>query len=249
MEFLNVFSFLSVGWNITDRMTTKQSSHYFLIETHKIGIFNDDSVNDINAKKKRTNFSRVYHHQQPGGKPALIFLQKKLCPLLALKHIKRLHRLHAWHVPPFFLSAKREKKKKRLWFLFPRENSLSTCGLLPRSIFPLNIERRRGETRDLAAASSNGSAPERRMMEGLQLSWKRRVGVEPGKMGIRLFCYWRSRGKRKPLPLSRYHRFNRLGLLLRSVTTKWLQKLRRQRETLERLTVRFFFKLLFLRYE
>lgn len=46
-----------------------------------------------------------------------------------------------------------------------------------------------GETRDLAAASSNGSAPELAMMEGLQLSWKRRVGVEPRKMGIRLFCY------------------------------------------------------------
>lgn len=35
----------------------------------------------------------------------------------------------------------------------------------------------------------------------------------------------------------RYHRFNRLELLLRSVTTKWLQRLRRRREPTERFMV------------
>ncbi|KAK5914170.1 hypothetical protein CgunFtcFv8_008629 [Champsocephalus gunnari] len=36
-----------------------------------------------------------------------------------------------------------------------------------------------------------------------------------------------------PPPSPRYHRFNRL-FLLRSVTTKWLQRLRHQREPPER---------------
>lgn len=40
-------------------------------------------------------------------------------------------------------------------------------------------------------------------------------------------------------PLPRYHRFNRLELLLRSVTTKWLQRLRRCWEPTERFTVGF----------
>lgn len=35
----------------------------------------------------------------------------------------------------------------------------------------------------------------------------------------------------------RYHGFNRLELLLRSVTTKWLQRLRRRREPIERFMV------------
>lgn len=59
------------------------------------------------------------------------------------------------------------------------------------------------------------------------------------RSGTSLFCYWRSRGRTAPLPLSRYHRFNRVELLLRSVTTKWLHNLRRRRESPERFVVRF----------
>lgn len=78
----------------------------------------------------------------------------------------------------------------------------------------------------------------RGVMEGLQLSWKRR-GWSVGKWDqfvLLLKVTWQGEA---PPPSPRYHRFNRLELLLRSVTTKWLQRLRRQREPPERFMVGF----------
>lgn len=91
---------------------------------------------------------------------------------------------------------------------------------------------------------------ERAVMEGLQLSWKRR-GWRTGRERERERGGGRKRGRggqfvlllkvtwqgEAPPPSPRYHRFNRLELLLRSVTTKWLQRLRRRREPAERFMV------------
>lgn len=75
-------------------------------------------------------------------------------------------------------------------------------------------------------------------MEELQLSWKRRgrSAVDRDQFLLLLKVTWQ--GEAPPLSPS-YHRFNRLELLLRSVTTKWLQRLRRQREPPERFMVGF----------
>lgn len=87
-------------------------------------------------------------------------------------------------------------------------NSLSTCGFVHSYavalfLLQLNIERRRGETRDLTAASSNGSARSGEVMEGLQLSWKRQ-GVGLRKMGPVCFVYddHVARGSPSPSPVT-----------------------------------------------
>lgn len=98
-------------------------------------------------------------------------------------------------------------------------------------------DKERGGTRAPSWKLERISA-ERGVMEGLQLSWKRR-GWSIGKWDqfvLLLKVTWTCEA---PPPSPRYHRFNCLELLLRSVTTKWLQRLRRQREPPERFMVGF----------